>query len=323
MTAPAREEAELLLTRLSRALAAIAVLALLFTAVNVTLFAVSRGVPWPIALLLDPMVALALATVLYADARLTSWGIRPPAWSTTLRWFTGLAATLMNCWDSLWPDGDPGWPRHADPAAVFLHAVPPLLLILLTETVASYRRHLTPTGPEPDHCRTRTDPCAGTGHDRLSSPGTPPHLTTPAGPRTPPRSEPGGPPHAITGPAPADGHSGPSRPGLVADTSWDGNGPVTPTRESTASCGPNADPDADLLARATVLNSAAHALTGRPVSIRRLRTELGIGTDRARRIHHRLSTRQPTGTEPHPHPHPHPHPVHDPQSHPGAPPKDS
>jgi hypothetical protein len=41
------------------------------------------------------MAALALSTVLYADARLTCWGIRPPAWSAALRWFTGLAATLM------------------------------------------------------------------------------------------------------------------------------------------------------------------------------------------------------------------------------------
>jgi hypothetical protein len=101
--------------------------------------------------------ALALAAVLYTDARLTCWGIRPPAWSTVLRWFTGLAATHMNTWTSLWPDGRPGWPSRADPAAVLLHAVPPLLLILLTETVAAYRRHLTPyltrTGPEPDRPR--------------------------------------------------------------------------------------------------------------------------------------------------------------------------
>jgi hypothetical protein len=84
-------EAEVLLRRLTRALAAVGVLTLAFTMVNVTLFATSRGVPWPIALLLDPMVALALATVLYADARLASWdtcarpaGPRPcagsPAW---------------------------------------------------------------------------------------------------------------------------------------------------------------------------------------------------------------------------------------------------
>ena len=146
-------EAEILVARLTSGLRRVGVLTVVFTMVNVTLFAISRGVPWPIALLLDPMVALALATVLYADARLASWGMRPPGWSTMLRWFAGLAATLMNTWSSLWPDGRPGWPRDADPAAVFLHAVPPVLLILLTETVAAYRRHLTPHTPPPVHNR--------------------------------------------------------------------------------------------------------------------------------------------------------------------------
>jgi hypothetical protein len=152
------------------------------------------------------MVALALATVLYAEARLSSWGIRPPAWSAALRWFTGLAATLMNCWTSLWPDGRPGWPHHADPAAVLLHAIPPLLLILLTETVAAYRRHLTPPGrnrpapappPPPAQGRTETGPT----HPARNPPDAP-HLK-PSRPRhhhpaTHPIARPPAPPTAVT-----------------------------------------------------------------------------------------------------------------------------
>ncbi|MFZ3560828.1 hypothetical protein [Streptomyces sp. BH055] len=86
---------------LTKALGAVAVLALVFTAVNITLFARSRGVPLGIAALLDPILSLALASVLFADARLASWGERPPHGSAILRWFTGTAATLMNRWESI------------------------------------------------------------------------------------------------------------------------------------------------------------------------------------------------------------------------------
>ncbi|MER8162142.1 hypothetical protein [Streptomyces sp. NPDC094472] len=76
-THPTPAEVDTLMRTLVRILAGIAGLALIFTAVNVTLFAVDHHIPWPIALLLDPMVALTLATVLYADARLAAWNIPP------------------------------------------------------------------------------------------------------------------------------------------------------------------------------------------------------------------------------------------------------
>jgi hypothetical protein len=99
--------------------------------------------------------------------------MRPPGWSTTLRWFAGLAATLMNTWSSLWPNGRPGWPSHADPAAVFLHAVPPVLRILLTETVAAYRRHLT----------ARPQLAVRNRPHRPTRPGPEPHPATTSPPR--------------------------------------------------------------------------------------------------------------------------------------------
>ncbi|TGA83573.1 hypothetical protein [Streptomyces sp. MZ04] len=168
MTPPTPAQAHALLTSLTRALAGVAALTLVFTAVNVTVFATSRGVFPAIAILLDPMVALALATVLYADARLAAWGLTPPAWSTALRWFTAIAATLMNTWTSIWPDGRIGWPTRADPAGILLHGVPTVLLILLTETIAAYRRTIAPLliptdDPDrttaPDHPTTDPDPC--------------------------------------------------------------------------------------------------------------------------------------------------------------------
>ncbi|MDH6223646.1 extensin [Streptomyces sp. MJP52] len=136
-------EAVALLRNMTRVLGVVAALALVFTTVNVTRFATSRDVPLPIAVLLDPMIGTTLAGVLYVDARLASWGIPPPAWSTALRWTAGCTAALMNTWESLWPDRHIGWPRHADPAAVLLHLTPALLLIGLTETIAAYRRTIS------------------------------------------------------------------------------------------------------------------------------------------------------------------------------------
>ncbi|RFU88292.1 hypothetical protein DY218_02505 [Streptomyces triticagri] len=187
MSTPTPAEAQALLTALTKALASVAVLALIFTAVNVTLFATSRGIHPAIAILLDPMVALALAAVLYADARLAAWGLNPPRWSAALRWFTGTAATLMNTWHSIWPNGQIGPPIHADPAGILLHGVPTILLILLTETIAAYRRTIAPVlarsgidgqpiGDEPPADAPDPRPTA-TG----SSPGNPPPAGTDAG----------------------------------------------------------------------------------------------------------------------------------------------
>ncbi|WP_369356064.1 hypothetical protein [Streptomyces sp. cg2] len=74
----AAREAINLLRTMTRVLCVVGVLALVFTTVNVTRFATSRGgVPLPIAVLLDPMIGTALAGVLYVDARLAAWGITP------------------------------------------------------------------------------------------------------------------------------------------------------------------------------------------------------------------------------------------------------
>ncbi|WP_246144264.1 hypothetical protein [Actinacidiphila oryziradicis] len=254
---------------MTRTLCAVGVLALVFTAVNVTLFATAHGVIWPIALLLDPMVALALAAALLADARLASWGVRPPGWSAALRWGTGLAATTMNVWTSLWPTGPIGWPRRADPAGVLLHAIPPLLLIGLTETVAAYRRRITevhtthPGAPQPGSTASPdrsahlpAEPgCRGARCAAEPSPGSMvPHsggqnrsITAPYGPYTP--------------------DDGPQPP------------PTTPTPQ------PGAGPavDGDLFTRALALDTEHLSRTGQPISIRALREHLHLGQPRPAR----------------------------------------
>ncbi|MGW7074660.1 extensin [Streptomyces sp. NPDC054866] len=277
MTHPTPAQAHTLLTALTRALAGVAVLTLVFTAVNVTLFATSRGVSLGIAILLDPMVALALATVLYADARLAAWGLDPPAWSAALRWFTATAATLMNTWTSIWPDGQIGWPTHADPAGILLHGVPTILLILLTETIAAYRRTIAPlllpiddadraitaTGPRPDPIRCEPSP---------SPPAEPVPVTL--------RNQRG-----HDGPAPVQPTSGDDTPSAP---------PTAPARQGN----PARAADGDTWARATAIDDTARATTGRPASIWRLRTQLHIGPDRARQIQTQLLIRRPDSDPP-------------------------
>ncbi|WP_179177276.1 hypothetical protein [Streptomyces sp. BR123] len=132
---------ERLLTSLTRVLVFICTVALVFTATNVTTFAIDHHVsPW-IAWLLDPMVAVALGTVLLFDGRLSEYGLRPSGWASVLRWFAGLATWVMNCWGSLWPEGTPfGVPHSVDPAGLVLHSIPPVLLIALAEAISHYRR---------------------------------------------------------------------------------------------------------------------------------------------------------------------------------------
>ncbi|NUK11757.1 hypothetical protein HRW18_28035 [Streptomyces lunaelactis] len=128
-------------TCLTRVLVAIAFVALVFTATNVTLFAIDHHISVWIAWLLDPMVAVALGTVLIVDGVLSQHGVHPSGWATALRWFAGLSTWLMNCWAALWPAGSPfGIPRDVDPAGLVLHSIPPVLLIVLAEAITHYRR---------------------------------------------------------------------------------------------------------------------------------------------------------------------------------------
>lgn len=134
---------ERLLSRLTRVLVAVASVALVFTASNVTMFAIDHHVsPW-IAWLLDPMVAVALGTVLIFDGYLSEYGLYPSGWAAGLRWFAGIGTWVMNCWTSLWPTGSTfGIPRHVDPAGLVLHSVPPVLLIVLAEAINHYRHQI-------------------------------------------------------------------------------------------------------------------------------------------------------------------------------------
>ncbi|MEU8974831.1 extensin [Streptomyces monashensis] len=274
-------EAVALLRMMTRVLCAVGLLALVFTTVNVTRFATSRDIPLPIAVLLDPMIGTALAGVLYVDAHLASWGIRPPIWSTALRWSAGCTAALMNSWESLWPDGQIGWPHQADPAAVLLHLTPALLLIALTETIAAYRRTVTDlmdriaiTDPPEQH----SPPTLGASRSPANS--TDPDTDRPASPKlAQPRDRISPAPFSISILAADTGHDRPHTGDDGRHHPLLASGP--PPADDTAA-------DADVWPRAIALNEAARVATGNPVSVWRLRTDLRIGPRRARQIREQL-----------------------------------
>ncbi|MBT2396672.1 extensin [Streptomyces sp. ISL-100] len=278
MSAPTAAEAQALLRVLTKVLCAVAVLALVFTAVNITLFARSRGIPLGIAALLDPMLSLALAAVLFADARLASWGMRPPRWSAALRWFTGIAATLMNTWEAIWPTGQIGWPIHADPARILLHGIPTILLILLTETIAAYRRVVADLLNQIGEA----DPPAAHSARATDSPDSVADHTEPVGPGPENTNH----PYAPTTPAPQTAPGQRLLPQITATMGADA--PRTPPMGPDAQPPVNGAANGDLWRRALSLDHAARAVAGRPVSLWKLRSELHIGPTRARQIHTQL-----------------------------------
>jgi hypothetical protein len=202
---------------------------LVFTCLTVTLFGVKHGVPWFIAWLLEPLVALALIAVLLGDGVLSHYGERAPGWAILLRWFAGLASWTMNVWASVFPSlpekastgtGLVGAKFHPDVAGIVLHSIVPLLVILLAESAPRYRRRFSiiaeqlrdrlakvegtasgrpavPTKPLPDRAtEPRTVPSAkpATGGsvqpNRAIATPRPSQATVPAVPSTKPLAEP-------------------------------------------------------------------------------------------------------------------------------------
>lgn len=270
MSGPSAREAAALLRALTRSLAVVAAMAGAFTAINTTLFAIKHGVPAPIALLLDPMVALALATVLLTEARLASWGVRPPVWSAVLRWFTGITATMLNTWASIWPDDRIGWPRHPDIAGTVLHGVPPVLLLLLTETIAAYRNRITQL-----HNTTPSSPEPGVRPQPLPAPVSESTTSNDDARSTLPTGAPPLPTPAMTAPAPTGPHTAAGGPGQPR---------TTPYMQVAAV---NA-PDHDVFALALRLDLQHRSRTGHPMSIRQLKTALRIGHTRAKHVRAQL-----------------------------------
>lgn len=122
------------------------VLALLFTMVNVQIFAASGHQPgsdlnssfhWFIAWFLDPMASLALVVAVILGGVLARYG-ETSGWLTTVKWFSGLGTWAMN----IWPAIDNPHPSGTA-AGILLHSIAPGLVLLGAEAIPWVRLQMT------------------------------------------------------------------------------------------------------------------------------------------------------------------------------------
>lgn len=119
--------------QIATALTFVALLALVFTMVNVTLFAAHEGVPWFIAWLLDPVASVALGSMILAEGVLARYECEPGRWVSITKWFSGLATWAMNIWSSA---------VAGAAAGVLLHSIAPGIVLGLAEAAPWVRRQL-------------------------------------------------------------------------------------------------------------------------------------------------------------------------------------
>ena len=87
---------------------------------------------WTQGLALGLAIDAALAVALVGDKALAQLGLAS-GWGTALRWAATVMSLVLNC-SAAW--------LNSDPLGVTLHAIPPMLLIVLTEAAQSYRTAL-------------------------------------------------------------------------------------------------------------------------------------------------------------------------------------
>lgn len=127
------------LTRMGRwgayGVTTVAVLALIFTLVNVQQFASVgdswHSAQWWIAWLLDPMASITLGLAIVFASILADHG-RKEFWLTVAMWFAGSATWAMNVWLAA---------AAGSLSGIVLHSVAPGLILLLAEAAPRVRRH--------------------------------------------------------------------------------------------------------------------------------------------------------------------------------------
>jgi hypothetical protein len=118
----------------SRTIITVAILALVFTMVNVQVFAATGhtadSFEWWIAWLLDPMASITMGAAIIAESILADYG-RTQNWLIATKWYAGGATWGMNIWHSV---------VNVIPSGIFLHSVAPGLILLLAEAAPRCRR---------------------------------------------------------------------------------------------------------------------------------------------------------------------------------------
>jgi hypothetical protein len=102
-------------------------------AATVTAWAVEHGMDPAVAWLVDPLLSVALLAALLGEGVLARHGESGGAWPRVLRWGTAGATLTANTWAPI---------VAQEPAGVVLHALPPLLLVVLAEAAPRLRLRL-------------------------------------------------------------------------------------------------------------------------------------------------------------------------------------
>jgi hypothetical protein len=135
----------------ARTLCGVAVLALLFTMVNVQIFAAQGQGPdhfeWWIAWLLDPMASITLGAAVVARSILADYN-RQERWLDITMWYSGICTWTMNIWVAA---------NHGIPSGVVLHSVAPGLILLLAEAAPRVRKHFAAIRAELERDATAAD----------------------------------------------------------------------------------------------------------------------------------------------------------------------
>jgi hypothetical protein len=107
--------------------------AMVTAAATVTAWAVEHGMDPRVAWLVDPLLSVALLAALLGEGVLARHGESGGAWPRVLRWGTAGATLTANTWAPI---------VAQEPAGVVLHALPPLLLVVLAEAAPRLRLRL-------------------------------------------------------------------------------------------------------------------------------------------------------------------------------------
>jgi hypothetical protein len=143
-----------------------------------------HGGTWAKGFALGLAIDLALAAALIGDQAVHGLGEKS-GWGAALRWITAGMSLVTNCAASA---------QQRDVLGVALHAIPPVLLVVLTEAAQQYRTALATVQHRRDEEKRRADA-------RRVTPQQKPTPAPVVSPVAPPKPKPAASPAAVTSPA--------------------------------------------------------------------------------------------------------------------------
>jgi hypothetical protein len=126
--------------------------AMVTAAATVTAWALAHGMDYRVAWMVDPLLSVALLAALLGEGVLARHGESGGAWPRVLRWGTGLGTLTANVWAPV---------QAGDTAGVVLHALAPVLLVILAEAAPRLRLRMAGLAARLDEQAQRLDQADG------------------------------------------------------------------------------------------------------------------------------------------------------------------